>query len=137
MLQLVKILVRSVLAIAIVSGITFYILVNHSTDAMNLTCKGKWLQSGKGETLFAAFEFYRPWILWAEADGNVRVETAQLPISSYFSEVKIIGRKPLRLFEITDSYRAGMIGGYREASKEIAINFSKGLTFTGNCRDGI
>jgi len=119
-----------------------YILANHSSVQMELTCTGKWVQggdsiSGRAEAVYAVIELYRPWIIWANSDGNLRAESRDIPMVIYVTRVVTIGSPPLTLFSFSNHDDTSMVGGYRSGPREMTLEFSKGTVFSGNCEQGI
>lgn len=128
------------LVIATLGG--FYVLVNHSTTVLALTCSGVWEKGptqivGNPETAYAVIEEYRPWIVWTESDGNFRAETKDFAVAQYAPFVSKIGTHPLINYMISKDQDGPMMGGYRSGSRELVFEFSPNMLFVGKCVDGI
>lgn len=119
-----------------------YFLANYSSVQIEITCSGRWVEGsnaihGRAETIYAVIELYRPWVIWADSDGNLRAESRHVPMVIYVSRVVAIGSPPLTLFSFSHHDDASMVGGYRSGPREMTLEFSKGTVFSGNCEQGI
>lgn len=141
-MKIVKAISLALAAIFILIAGAFYVLANHSTRQLDLTCTGRWDRApttieGEAETVYAVIEIYRPWVLWARSDGNVRAESRNVPIAAYKGFVSKIGQEPLANYMIFDREGGAMVGGYRGAANELVFEFSEDMLFVGTCTDGI
>jgi hypothetical protein len=73
--------------------------------------------------------------LWAESDGDVKVQTEKFALAHYIPFVRKIGEGSLAIYEFWKSKSADFQGGYRAANGEITLKFSDNLVFVGtSCR---
>lgn len=134
-MRIVRILGKFLLAVCVIVIISAYILINHSTTQLSLTCNGEW-RGGSNETVYAVLEEYRPWIFWGNSDGNFLIESKNQPMQKYVSDVSRIGREPLVSYFLLD-HSGKMIGGYRGGPNEFTFAFTDTLVFSGICTEGI
>ena len=108
-----------------------------------MTCSGKWEKGpdgwqGEDETVYALLEEYRPWIVWGNSDGNLRVEAKNFtPAMAYVPYVERLRDIPLANYMFADHRGGPLIGGYRGGSNELTLQFTDGLLFVGTCTEGI
>lgn len=134
-MRIVHLLIKTLLIACAAIAIFFYIIINHSTTQLTMTCHGEW-QDGQSETVYAVLEEYRPWIFWGDSDGNFRIEAKNQSIVRYVSKVSSVGKAPLTNYFLWE--RSGeMIGGYRGGPNELTFAFIKGWVFVGQCTEGI
>jgi len=108
--------------------------VNHSTSTQELTCKGHWKDKEGTEVAHVQLADYRWWVhLWAESDGNVKVQTEKIAMTTFLGFVHKIGEGSLTMYMFKDTKNDNMRGGYRVANGEMTIKFMDGWVFIGTC----
>jgi hypothetical protein len=134
-------LVAFVVVAALLGG-TFYVLANHSVTRTDLTCSGTWEQGvgdwkGHSETVLVAIEEYRPWIVWANSQGNLRATSREWPMALYAPHLQRIGSEPMTMYQFSRDSDGAMIGGYRSSFREMTLKFAEGIVFAGACEQDV
>lgn len=126
------------LALTVTAGL--YIVVNHSEIRQELICKGHWKEEpSASETAYVQLNEYRWWVrLWADSNGNAKVQTDRRAMSEYIPHIIKIHDGRLALYSFHDyDFSANKVGkfrgGYRAANGEITIEFLPEAVFIGTC----
>lgn len=101
-MRILKLVIHAVLAIALGFTAILYLLTNHSTTQIALSCSGTWVESGSEETIYAVIEEYRPWIIWADGDGSLRAEAKNTPASIFVRALRRVGAPPMSFYQFSD-----------------------------------
>jgi hypothetical protein len=131
----------SVVALALVA-VGLYLLLYQSAAKTTLMCDGKWdvdgeNLAGQSETVFAEISEFRPWVGWISSDdsqGSIRVESHQSSMLLYAPYLHRIDTEPMRLFRFQTTKDGEMTAAYREAFKELTVQFTPKYVFTGTCK---
>ena len=93
--------ILKIIAVAVLLvGVCFYVLVNYSALTQELTCKGYWKELGQNkevaEVAHVRLTEFRWWVhLWWENDGEVQVQTENLPLAHHIPFVRKINEGSL------------------------------------------
>lgn len=129
------------LVLIAVPFVGFYAAVFHSTTERELTCEGSWERGGNGQAEIAHMVLTesRFWVWWTDSDGDVMIQTDKSAISTYVPFVRKIGDGSLALYMFSNGMNEDrkMVGGYREANRELTIEFSENFLFVGHCKNRV
>lgn len=138
---MIKWIGMTLLVLITIPAIAYYILVFHSVTRRELICEGAWERGGNGqaETAYVIFQEYRFWVWWTDSDGDVSVQTDKLAITRSVHNVSKTDNDWLAvyLFEDVSHDDRRLVGGYREANREITFKFADDLVFVGRCRNRV